>query len=69
MLKDSTAGTEQKEINMASEQDNRVLSRRGARVITTEEAGTVKGGGPQTETVCTFQPGYGADGDTFLGEC
>jgi hypothetical protein len=54
-----------------NQNDNRVLGRRGARVVTTEEAGNITGGGggPQTETVCTFRPGVGADGDTFLGEC
>ena len=57
---------------MTIEKNNRVLSRRGARVVTTEEADAVQGGGgggPQTETVCTFRPDYGTDGDTFLGEC
>ena len=54
---------------MTTEKNNRVLSRRGARVVSTEEAESVHGGGPQTETVCTFKPGYGTDGDTFLGEC
>lgn len=50
--------------------DNRVLSRRGARVVTTEEARTVNGGGgPQTETVCTFDPSIGPDGDFRIGEC
>ena len=55
---------------MAKENDNRVLGRQGARVVTMEEAAIVTGnGGPHTETVCTFRPGVGADGDTFLGEC
>lgn len=55
---------------MTNPKDNRVLGRRGARIVTTEEAMQVTGnGGPRTETVCTFRPGVGADGDTFLGEC
>jgi hypothetical protein len=51
--------------------ENRVLSRRGARILTTEEANAAKGGKPihDTETVCTFVPGFGADGDVKLGEC
>lgn len=55
---------------MNNTKDTRVLGRRGARVVTTEETNVVQGGnGPQTETVCTFKPCCGADGDTFLGEC
>ena len=55
---------------MTIEKNNRVLSRRGARVVTTEEADAVQGASPlPTDTVCTYKPGYGADGDTFLGEC
>ena len=34
-----------------------VLSRRGARVVTMEKANSVRAaGGPQTDTVCTFDP-------------
>lgn len=55
---------------MASEKSNRVLSRRGARVVTTEEADAVQGASPlPTDTVCTYKPGSFTDGDTFLGEC
>jgi hypothetical protein len=55
---------------MANQDDNRVLSRRGARVVTTEEARNISGsGGPHTETVCTFDPVVGPDGDFKLGEC
>lgn len=55
---------------MASKKDNRVLSRRGARVVTTEEAEAVQGARAlPTDTVCTYKPSSGADGDTFLGEC
>lgn len=51
-------------------QEDRVLGRRGARIITTEEAMSVKAsGGPHTNTVCTFDPKLGPDGDVSLGEC
>ena len=50
-------------------QDNRVLARRGARALNTEEIERVGGGlRLPTDTVCTFGPS-GKDGDTFLGEC
>ena len=50
--------------------ENRVLSRRGARVVTMEEANTIQGGGgPSTKTLCTFDPKAGPDGDVTLGEC
>jgi hypothetical protein len=49
--------------------DNRVLARRGARALNTEEIERVSGGlRLPTDTVCTFGPS-GKDGDTFLGEC
>lgn len=49
---------------------DRVLGRRGARVVTIEEAGAITGGGhPSTETLCTFDPKAGPDGDVMLGEC
>lgn len=55
---------------MTNQNDNRVLSRTRARVITTEEADAVQGASAlPTDTVCTYKPGSGADGDTFLGEC
>ena len=54
---------------MANDNDNRVLLRRGARTVTTEEALSVKGGGGHTATVCTFDPRTGPDGDVALGEC
>ena len=48
---------------------NRVLARRGARALNTEEIERVGGGlRLPTDTVCTFGPS-GKDGDTFLGEC
>lgn len=60
---------------MASENDNRVLSRLGARVVTPEEVNMVNGGFlanpysiPHTNTACTFAVIAGsADGDS--GEC
>ena len=51
-----------------SEKENRVLGRTGARVVTVEEAEAVKGG-QTTETLCTFDPKAGPDGDVTLGEC
>ena len=54
---------------MSKPENNRVLSRRGARVVTTEEADAVQGASAlPTDTVCTYK-GSAADGDTFLGEC
>lgn len=50
-------------------QENRVLSRQGARELTQEEANNVQGG-LRTLTVCTFGVSAGssfADGDP--GEC
>jgi hypothetical protein len=55
--------------------DNRVLSRRNARVISADEMIYVSGGsiGPHTNTACTcdlriaLAGGNGCDGD--LGEC
>lgn len=52
-----------------SNQQDRVLGRRGARIVTTEEAKSVKGGAGHTATVCTFDPKIGPDGDVTLGEC
>lgn len=55
---------------MTTAKNNRVLSRRGARVVTMEEASEVKGsGGPATETLCSFNPKTGPDGDFKIGEC
>jgi hypothetical protein len=56
-----------KERNM--NENNRVLSRRGARVLSAEEMERVSGSLP-TDTVCTWDPNRGvADGDSFIGEC
>lgn len=53
---------------MTSQKDKRVLSRRGARIVTEEE--TIKvNGGLQTETACSFDPRVGIDGDVFTGDC
>jgi hypothetical protein len=52
-----------------SEKEKRVLARRGARVVTMEEAGIVNAGYQSTETLCTFVPQGGPDGDVTLGEC
>jgi hypothetical protein len=57
---------------MSNQEDNRVLSRAGARELTEEEVERVSGNGkgiPQTTTACTF-PGVklsALDGDP--GEC
>lgn len=47
---------------------NRVLTRRGARELTEEETLKASGGLP-TDTVCTLSATSARDGDTFLGEC
>ena len=50
-------------------ENNRVLSRRGARELSAEEMERVSGSLP-TDTVCTWDPKRGAaDGDSFIGEC
>lgn len=54
-----------------SNQEKRVLSRRGARIVDEKETVQVNGGGPHTETACTA-PNVTAtslDGDAFTGEC
>ncbi|HKE31453.1 MAG TPA: hypothetical protein VKD65_06995 [Candidatus Angelobacter sp.] len=55
---------------MSNFDDNRVLSRKGARVLTNEEAERASGSGLPTDTPCTYDPRSGAvDGDVRLGEC
>jgi len=55
---------------MSDQKDNRVLGRRGARELTTEEAERASASGLPTDTVCTFDPRSNAvDGDVRLGEC
>ncbi|MBZ5506485.1 MAG: hypothetical protein LAO78_13585 [Acidobacteriia bacterium] len=49
------------------DQDNRVLTRRGARELNEQEVQKVSGG-IRTLTLCTNEGGV-RDGDTFLGEC
>jgi hypothetical protein len=59
--------TDKKERSMHD--DNRVLSRRGARELNAEEIDRV-GGSINTDTACTWDPKRGAaDGDAFIGEC
>ena len=54
---------------MANEKDNRVLSRRGARIVNEEETCHVNGG-VRTTTLCTFNAITRLpDGDVALGEC
>ena len=50
-----------------SNEDKRVFSRRGARIVTEEETLEVNGG-IQTETLCSIGP-RGLDGDLFTGDC
>ena len=55
---------------MSNHEDNRVLGRKGARVLTNEEAERASASGLPTDTVCTYDPRTGAiDGDVRLGEC
>jgi hypothetical protein len=49
---------------MAASNDNRVLSRKGARYLTDQEMQIVNGNGTFTTFSCTFDPRTGArDGD------
>jgi len=49
--------------------NNRVLTRRGARMLSEEEVDRVSGSLP-TDTACTWDPrGNIADGDVRIGEC
>lgn len=54
-----------------SNQEKRVLNRRGARIVNEEEIVQVQGAGPHTETACTLPNAKAAtlDGDAFTGEC
>jgi hypothetical protein len=47
--------------NMATEKDNRVLGRKGARVVNEEELGCVSGGIQTGTAFCSFGP-KGPDG-------
>ena len=53
---------------MTNQEDNRVLSRRGARLMTETEVTKVSGG-IDTETLCSYIPNYGVDGDLYTGDC
>ena len=48
--------------------ENRVLIRRGARDLNTEEMERV-GGGLRTETFCSINAKGQRDGDVSIGEC
>jgi hypothetical protein len=50
-----------------SKQENRVLGRKGARIVTASEANIVNSG-IMTETGCSIGP-QGLDGDLFTGDC
>jgi hypothetical protein len=52
------------------EQNNRVLSRRGARELNIDEVNYI-GGGIHTETLCTVPTTTcpNTDGDASIGEC
>jgi hypothetical protein len=52
---------------MNEQKDNRVLGRRGARLVTETEVDVI-GGGYQTETACSISA-TGLDGDLFTGDC
>ena len=55
---------------MSNIDDNRVLGRKGARLLSNEEAKRASASGLPTDTVCTFDFRSGAvDGDVRLGEC
>ena len=51
-----------------SDDNNRVLTRRGARELNREEVERVNGG-LNTLTACTWDPDFGGDGDRGIGEC
>lgn len=53
---------------MTQKKDNRVLGRRGARIVNEQEADVVNGG-IRTLTACSFDARAGLDGDQFTGDC
>jgi hypothetical protein len=53
---------------MTKKKDNRVLGRRGARIMDEKETSGVNGG-LRTLTACSFDARAGADGDQFTGDC
>ena len=52
---------------MNSQRENRVLGRRGARLMNEDEIAAVTGG-IMTETKCSIGP-KGPDGDLHTGDC
>ena len=54
-----------------SNEEKRVLNRRGARMVDETEIVQVNGGFPFTDTVCTVPNAKAAslDGDAFTGDC
>jgi hypothetical protein len=52
---------------MNKQKENRVLGRKGARIITGNETSIVNGG-VATESPCSIGPA-GPDGDLFTGDC
>jgi hypothetical protein len=52
---------------MNSHKENRVLGRKGARLVTEDEVSAVAGG-IMTETKCSIGPA-GPDGDLHTGDC
>lgn len=52
---------------MSKQKDNRVLGRRGARLVTEVEAEVVNGG-IATASLCSIGPN-GPDGDLHTGDC
>jgi len=48
--------------------ESRVLIRQGARELDREETERVSGG-LRTLTACTWDPDFGGDGDSSIGEC
>ena len=52
-----------------SKHENRVLSRRGARIVTEDETTVVSAAALATKTKCSFDPRSGGDGDQFTGDC
>lgn len=54
-----------------SNEEKRVLNRRGARIVDETEIVQVNGAFPHTETACTLPSASATtlDGDAFTGEC
>jgi hypothetical protein len=54
---------------MKKQKDNRVLGRKGARIMTELETTVVNGGIVSTDTICTLGANHSLDGDLFTGDC